>query len=57
MNIQKLKGIDIRTVEAIAAGTFAIIDMIGLRLIIMKICNDVLTPWKEACECEYIQSQ
>ena len=30
-----------RTVEAIAAGTFEIIDMTGLRLRSMKICDNV----------------
>ena len=38
---------DIRTVEATAAGTFAIIDMIGLRLRSMKTCDNVLAPRKK----------
>jgi hypothetical protein len=53
MNKPKLKGIDMRTVEAIAAGTFAIIDMTGLRLRSMKTCDNVLlAPRKEAWKCE-----
>lgn len=31
---------DVRTVEATAAGTFAMIDMTGFRLRVIKICKE-----------------
>lgn len=45
------------TVEAIAAGTFAIIDITGLRSRSMKVYKEGLALRKQDCTNEHIQSQ